>query len=218
MAHICGLGYLLEPANLRAALQAVVRYNTVTDFAEFFNCLRSYALPGESGVVMATYPKGDRPSQPFSYFTEVMTGFEYTLAVGLIQEGYVDAGLRVIRDIRARFDGHKRNPFNEAECGHHYARAMASWGAVIALTRFHYCATSGSFHFTDIPGRYTWSSGDAWGDCRITERPAGRRVRITVRHGHIAIAQVALHSRMAHRLPQRRTLTPGHHLTLDVEQ
>ena len=71
-----------------------------------------------------------------------MTGFEYTAAVGMLYEGMTGEGLQSIRDIRARYDGLKRNPFDEAECGHHYARAMASWAAVLALTGFQYSAVT----------------------------------------------------------------------------
>ncbi len=67
-----------------------------------------------------------------------MTGFEYTAAVHMLYEGQRDEGLRVIEAIRARYDGQRRSPFDEAECGHHYARAMASWAAMLALTGFHY--------------------------------------------------------------------------------
>ena len=76
---------------------------------------------------MCTYDADKRPTRPFPYFSEVMTGFEYTAATGLLQVGAADEGLEIIRSIRDRYDGGKRNPFDEAECGHHYARAMASW-------------------------------------------------------------------------------------------
>ena len=69
-----------------------------------------------------------------------MTGFEYCAAVGMIYEGMTDEALTCIRSIRDRFDGAKRNPFSEPECGHHYARSMASWASVIALSGFHYSA------------------------------------------------------------------------------
>lgn len=52
---------------------------------------------------------------------EVMTGFEYCVAIHLLQEGMTRDGLKVVRDIGARYNGRKRNPLNEAECGHHYA-------------------------------------------------------------------------------------------------
>ncbi len=135
MAHVCGLGYLVDPAHVRTTLRSILKYNTQTGFFDHFNCLRSFVLGDETALLMASYPKG-RPRNPFPYFTEVMTGFEYTAAVGLLYEGDVESGLEVIRNIRARYDGKKRSPFDEAECGHHYARAMASWAAVPALSGF----------------------------------------------------------------------------------
>ena len=102
--------------------------------------MRSYVLNDESALVMASYPRGNRPARPFPYFNEVMTGFEYVAAIGLLYEDELEAGLKCIKAIRDRYDGRKRSPFNEAECGHHYARAMASWAAILALSGFHYSA------------------------------------------------------------------------------
>ena len=78
---------------------------------------------------MATYPRGAAPTRPFPYYNEVMTGFEYTAAVGMLYEG-MDGGraCKCIQAIRDRYDGARRSPFDEAECGHHYARAMAELG------------------------------------------------------------------------------------------
>ena len=90
----------------------------------------------EAGLLMASWPKG-RLEVPFPYFAEVMTGFEYCAAVGMIYEGMTDEALTCIRSIRDRFDGAKRNPFSEPECGHHYARSMASWASVSSLRGFH---------------------------------------------------------------------------------
>ena len=64
-----------------------------------------------------------RPNIPFPCF-DVMMGFEYTAAVGMLQEGTEDEGLRCIEAIRARYDGRKRSPFDEAECGHHSTDAI----------------------------------------------------------------------------------------------
>jgi hypothetical protein len=110
---------------------------------------------------MASYPHGERPKEPFSYFTEVMTGFEYTLAAGLAYEGDVEEALRIVADIRERYDGRRRNPYDEAECGHHYARAMASWGVLLALSAFHYDGVEQTM--TIAPGSQFFSTGDAWG-------------------------------------------------------
>ena len=82
-----------------------------------------------------------------------MTGFEYTAAVEMLQEGMEAQGLRCIEAIRARYDGRKRSPFDEAECGHHYGRAMASWAAVLAWTGFRWSGVTGRGVHHQQPGR-----------------------------------------------------------------
>lgn len=166
MAHICGLGYLVSKDNVTRTLKSIMKYNYRPDLSDHFNCFRSYALGDESALLMASYP-GSRPVNPFPYFTEVMTGFEYTAAVGMLYEKLTEDGLRCISNIRNRYDGQKRNPFNEAECGHHYARAMASWSASLALSGFNYSAVSRNIEFTSESGKYFWSNGYAWGTCQI---------------------------------------------------
>src|SRR5690606_27376078 len=42
----------------------------------------------------------------------------------------------VVKAVRDRHDGRKRNPWNEAEFGHHYARSMSSWSLLTALSGF----------------------------------------------------------------------------------
>jgi uncharacterized protein (DUF608 family) len=166
MAEVCGLGYLLDQSKVRKTLESILRYNFKEDFADHFNHMRSYVLGGESALLMATYPKGRRPERPFPYYNEVMTGFEYTVAVHLIYEGMIDEALRVFGAVRERYDGLKRNPFDEAECGHHYARAMATWAAVPAWVGFHYSAVDEFMEFSDKEGRWFWSTGYAWGTFR----------------------------------------------------
>lgn len=171
MAHICGLGYLGNKDHIKQTLKSVMKYNYVTDFSSHFTNMRSFVLNDESGLLMASWPKG-RLKYPFPYFSEVMTGFEYCAAVGMLYEGLTDEALTCIEAIRSRHDGRKRSPFNEIECGHHYARAMASWGSVLALSGFHYSGVNKTMSFTSVPGTYFWSNGYAWGTCKITETEA----------------------------------------------
>lgn len=165
-AHLCGLGYLADPKKIRRALEAIWRYNRRTSFDGHFNPMRSFVLNGEAGLVMAAYPK-DRPARPFPYFAEVMTGFEYTAAVGMLYEGMEEEGVECFRQVRARYDGSRRNPFDEAECGHHYARAMAAWAGLLAWSRFHYSAVQKRMRLTARPGEYFWFTGSSWGRCRV---------------------------------------------------
>ena len=116
---------------------------------------------------MESWPKG-RLEVPFPYFGEVMTGFEYCAAVGMLYEGMEDEALTCIKSIRDRHNGAKRNPFSEAECGHHYARSMASWASIIALSEFQYSGVNKSMKITARPGRYFWSNGYAWGTVQVS--------------------------------------------------
>jgi uncharacterized protein (DUF608 family) len=184
LAHVCGLGYLTNEDNVKQSLQSNLKYNGKSDLTEHFNSMRSFALGDEAALLMAAYPK-DRPTNPFPYYTEAMTGFEYTAAIGLLYEGQIKEGLRVIQNIRDRYDGLKRNPFNEAECGHHYARAMASWAAVVALSGFHYSAVQKTIQFTEKTGNYFWSNGYAWGTCAIQKIGKNHKVDFTVLFGEI---------------------------------
>ena len=77
---------------------------------------------------------------PFVYADEVWTGIEYQVAAHLIYEGCVEEGLEIVEAVRDRHDGVRRNPWDEVECGHHYARSMASWALLLALSGFHYDA------------------------------------------------------------------------------
>ncbi len=187
MAHICGLGYLGSEQNIKTTLKSILKYNYREKMANHFNNMRSYALGNESALLMASWPMG-RPKVPFPYFSEVMTGFEYTAAVGMLYEGMEQEGLKVIQDIRARYNGAKRSPFDEAECGHHYARAMASWASAIALTGFHYSAIDKRMTFTSKPGTYFWSNGSAWGTCTIS----GNLAELKVLYGEIELSAFTL--------------------------
>lgn len=165
LASVSGLGDLVAPAQLKTTAASIYRYNRKTDFRDHFNHMRSFVLGDESALLMATYPRGNRPARPFPYFNEVMTGFEYTAAANMVYSGLRDEALQVVSDIRARYDGAKRNPFDEAECGHHYARAMASFGVLLAWTGQLYNAHSGELFFDPIaPGTSVfWATGHAWG-------------------------------------------------------
>lgn len=185
MAHICGLGYLADKEHIRTTLKSIMKYNYVEDFSRHFNNMRSYVMGNESGLLMASWPKG-RLQVPFPYFAEVMTGFEYCAAVSMLYEDMNDEALMCIRSIRDRHDGAKRNPFSEPECGHHYARSMASWAAIIALSDFNYSAVDKTFRITSTPGTYFWSNGYAWGTCSV----GTDNIRIDVCKGCININRI----------------------------
>jgi len=191
MAHVCGLGYLVDPSHVRTTLKSIMKYNLREGMLGHFNNMRSFVMGDESGLLMASYPKG-RPERPFPYFAEVMTGFEYAAAVGMLYEGLTEDGLRCITNIRDRYDGRKRSPFDEAECGHHYARAMASWAAVCALTGFQYSGVDNSMTMTPQDGTFFWSNGYAWGTCSLKVGGGQAQVKLSVLHGDLALSRFAL--------------------------
>lgn len=133
LAHMAGIGEILPKEHIRSAMKAIFKYNYKTDFYHTDSVHRAYAINEERGVVVATWPHGGRPKFPLSYAGEVWTGVEYEVAVNLIYAGYTEEGLTIVKSVRDRYDGYRRNPFSEVESGHHYCRAMASWGILNAL-------------------------------------------------------------------------------------
>ena len=219
-AHVCGLGYLHEQDKVRAALAAIRRYNHRADCSAHFNHMRSYVMNAEAALLMATYPRGRRPRQPFPYSNEVMTGFEYTAAVGMLYEGMTEEGVQHIADIRARYDGLKRSPFDEAECGHHYARAMASWAAVLALTGFHFSAVTHTMTVAaaDAPVQWFWSNGAAWGTVAQTPTPAGIAVTLTLLHGELTLCRFVLRGYGEIASDPAKTMRAGEAWTMTIAQ
>jgi non-lysosomal glucosylceramidase len=194
MAHVVGLGYLLQPEKVKSALDALFRYNFRRELYNHWNTMRTYALADEGALLICSWPHGDRPRVPFPYFSEVMTGFEYQAAVHMIYEGLVDEGLAVVEAIRRRFDGHRRNPWNEQECGHHYARAMAAWAVPLALSGFHYSAVTQRLslaprwqpdHFQSL-----WTIPSGWGSVRQQRTEGEQEVTWQIHNGSLAVQQI----------------------------
>jgi uncharacterized protein (DUF608 family) len=191
-AHVCGLGYLLDPQHVAATMASIMRYNFRGSFHDHFNHMRSFVLGDEAGLLMATYPRGRRPNRPFPYDNEVMTGFEYAAAIGMLYEGMLDEGLKCIGAIRDRYDGRKRSPFNEAECGHHYARAMASWAAIPALSGFHYSAVTKALQLAPRwkpqSFRSIWVVPSGWGMVEQSIAEGEQVVRWEVLGGELGVS------------------------------
>lgn len=166
-AHICGLGYILPRSHIRKAIKSVYDYNFKEDLSNHQNVQRVYALNNEAGLILCSWPDYKRPKFPFVYSDEVWTGVEYQVASHLIYEGYIKEGLNMVKAVRDRYDGYKRNPFDELECGHHYARSMASWGLLIALSGFKYDMVKDEVSFDPKTNKNNFScffsTGKGWG-------------------------------------------------------
>jgi uncharacterized protein (DUF608 family) len=139
MAEVCGVGEILDNLKVRSHLQALYKYNFRKDLSDHANTYRpTFALGKEGGLLLCTWPKGQKPTIPFYFATEVWTGIEYQVASHMMRLGLVQEGLEIVRTCRNRYDGRVRNPFNEYECGHWYARAMASYALIYGLTGVRY--------------------------------------------------------------------------------
>jgi hypothetical protein len=147
MAEVCGVPVPVDPAKVTSHLEAVHRYNFRADLSEHANPQRpTYACGNEGGLLLCTWPRGGKPSLPFVYSDEVWTGIEYQVASHLMIVGRIEQGLEIVRACRDRYDGRVRNPFDEYECGHWYARAMSSYAMLQALTRASYDAVTRTLH------------------------------------------------------------------------
>ena len=217
LAHTAGLGHLLNPQHVRTTLRSIMKHNFRQLYGHFNN-MRTFALNEERALLMATYPRGERPKMPFPYFTEVMTGFEYSAAVGMLYEGLTADGLKVIGAIRDRYDGRKRSPWNEAECGHHYGRAMASWGAVLATTGFRYSAVDGRMTFAPRNGTWFWSNGSAWGSCRLKAAGKKTAVELMVGAGSLKLRRFSLTDKGEQVFTSARVIAAGRSLRFTVQE
>jgi uncharacterized protein (DUF608 family) len=141
MAEVCGVDQVLDSDKVISHLRAVHRYNLKADLSDCADPQRpSYALGAEGGLLLCSWPKGGQLSLPFPYSNEVWTGIEYQAASHMMRAGLVREGLEVVRACRNRYDGRVRNPFDEYECGHWYARAMSSYALLFGLSGARYDA------------------------------------------------------------------------------
>jgi uncharacterized protein (DUF608 family) len=183
LSHVTNLGPLVSPAHAHTTLQSIYEYNYKRTLVDHDSVERTFALNDEAAMVICDYGKAPRPRIPFPYFAEVMTGFEHSTAALMIYSGMVGEGVECIHNIRARYDGEKRSPWDEAECGHHYARAMASWTSFVALSGFQYDGAEASVvAIPRVPYKKFncfWATATGWGT--FSYRPtAGNGTRFTI--------------------------------------
>jgi len=193
-AHVAGLGYLLDPAHVQSAVKAIFTHNFRAPIGSFNNVQRVYALNDEAGLLLCSWPHGNRPALPFVYSDEVWTGIEYHVAAHCIYEGWLDEGLTIVKAISERYAGENRNPWNQVECGHHYARAMASWSVKLALDGFTFSATDARLGFAPKAHREDyrtfWSTDTGWGE--YSQQPTAGEFRLEVRNGTLRLQHLEL--------------------------
>jgi len=190
-AHCAGLGYVLDEKNVKSAVLSIFKNNFINDFSDHENVQRMYALNDESGLLLCSWPNGGRPEIPFVYSDEVWTGIEYQVAAHLIYEGFIDEGLKIVEACRARHDGIKRSPWNEVECGHHYARSLASYAVLLALTGFRCDAVNKTLTFEPVINKDEFKGffccADGWGIYHQTKTGEGEYTgKIETIHGDLS--------------------------------
>jgi uncharacterized protein (DUF608 family) len=186
-AHQLDLGYILPREHVRAALTSIITYNFRRGFRGFEHRNRSFADADDEGLLNCTWPQGGRPSVPIRYCDEVWTGVEYQVAAHCFFEDMTDEGLMLLSALRRRYDGTRRNPYNEIECGDHYARAMAGWAVLEAYTRSSFDALSGHLQISRRAARYPLFAGTGWGEVVTSDNTIDLRCH----RGFLAIGSIA---------------------------
>jgi hypothetical protein len=217
-----GLPRVLPEKETKAALQSLWKYNFTPDvgpYRERYKAGRWYAMAGEAGLLMCTFPRSDwdfdqasgqRKDKPgfAGYFNECMNGFEYQVAGHMIWENMVREGLAITRAVHDRYHASRRNPWNEVECGDHYARSMASYGVYLAACGFEYDGPRAHLGFaprlTPENFRCAFTSAEGWGSFAQKTEGGSHQAAITVRWGRLKLRTFACDARSGSRVQASR--------------
>jgi hypothetical protein len=189
IAMVCGLPEPVDAAKVKSHLLSVYKYNLKKDLTDHSNPQRpGYAIGNEGGLLLCSWPKGGKLSLPFVYSDEVWTGIEYQVASHLIFEGRVAEGLDIVRTCRERYDGAVRNPFDEYECGHWYARAMSSYALLEAFSGVRYDAVDKTLYIKARSGNASFfiSTATGFGNVIIN----GGKVTVKTVYGTIDVKNI----------------------------
>lgn len=171
-ANLLGLGEIFDRDKLRTALYSLYRHNFKENMRDFCNPCRVFSLNGEAGTIMCAYPEGAvKPVISVPYCEETMTGFEYAAAALMLQEGLTDKGIRMVEAVRERYDGKKRNPYNEIECGNNYSRTMAAFSFIPVWAGYRCDAVKKHMEFMPVYEckKTMWFMAGAWGTADISD-------------------------------------------------
>ena len=199
-----GLDRVLPEDKIRRALESLWTFNfspNVGDFRKVMTDGRWYAVEGNAGLVMCSFPHGK--VEPKSgkknyagYLNECMTGFEWQVAAHMIWEGMVEKGLAIGKAIYDRYLPKDRNPYNEIECSDHYARAMASYAAFMAVCGYRYDGPEGKLAFgprmQQDNFRAAFTTAEGWGRFSQTVQGGRQENAIELRYGKLHLKQLAL--------------------------
>ncbi len=186
LAVMCGLEDVVDASKIASHLRSVHKYNLKEKLTDHSNPQRpTFAIGSDGGLLLCTWPKGGKLSLPFVYSNEVWTGIEYQAASHLMRMGEVQKGLDIVKACRARYDGSVRNPFNEYECGHWYARALSSYGLLQGLTGVQYDAVTKTLYIDSKIGDFTSFISTATGFGNVVYK--NKKAVVNVAYGQIPV-------------------------------
>ena len=209
-----GLEPIISKEKAQSALGALWKYNFTTDVGRYRDAFtdvsggRWYAMPGESGLLMCTWPQDDCERSEYEqkilgldvtsegYLNECMSGFEYQVASHMIAEGLVEKGLAITKSIHDRYHPSKRNPYNEVECSDHYSRAMSSYGVFLNLCGFQYHGPKGEICFlpkiSSENFKTAFITAEGWGSFQQTLENREQTASLMVKHGQLKLKSIRL--------------------------
>lgn len=209
--HMIGLEPVLDRDKVRSALRSLWKYNFVPDAGAYRKKIekiipggRWYAMDGEAGLLMSTFPKGEaelapgkgNPTWMVGYFNECMNGFEYQVAAHMIAEGMLTEGLAIVKALDERYDASKRNPYNEIECSDHYSRSMAAYGCFLTICGFAFHGPKGHIRFApklrpeDFRAPFTAAEG--WGTYAQKVDMSRMEATLKVKWGSLRLRSIEL--------------------------
>jgi len=199
-ADVLGLDTGVNQEHVRKSLQSIYNNNFKHDFWTHPNTQRIYAINDEKGLLLCSWPNGGRPALPFVYSDEVWTGIEYQVAAHLIYQGLIEEGLSIVKAISERYDGVRRNPWNQIEWGNHYTRAMASYSVLLALSGFRYSAVEKSATFQPKIRAENFqcffAAGSAWGLYSQRQQKGSLSAKLECRYGAVSLKRLLLSDRI----------------------
>lgn len=189
-AHQLDLGHLFPAEHVQTALRSIVRHNLRSDFRDFEHPYRVFATDEETGLLVCTWPTGGRPEVPTRYCDEVWTGVEQQVAAHCLREGLEEQARAILNGLWRRYDGLRRNPYNQVECGDHYVRALSGWSVLEARTGKSWDALTKTLRIASPPdgGSHPVLTHSGWGS--ISRQ--GGRFCIVCRDGLLEIERVLL--------------------------
>jgi len=203
-----GLPRVLPEKETRTALRSLWRYNFSPDVGPYRAVNkpgRWYAMAGEAGLLMCTFPRTDWDYKKAAgkgnpgfvgYFNECMNGFEYQVAGHMIWEGMTQEGLAITRAVHDRYHASRRNPWNEIECGDHYARSMASYGVFLAACGYEYNGPKGHLGFaprlTPENFKAPFTAAEGWGSYTQQQASGNLEAALSLKCGTLRLRTLRL--------------------------